>query len=283
MKSKIKITILADVELSTREIFDAFRRQTPGCKGEWKSVIGTPAVEEADYYIVMDKLPARYSYLDPDRILLFQREPPYISTDFHEHRGGRKFGYDRLHHLSIWYIRKTYDELLAMEYAPKPKALSAIVSNKTWMEGHRLRLRFIKEFARKYPLLLDLYGIGLDVAESCYKGAIGDKFEGLRDYRYSLGFENGRVENYFTEKLTDCLLSWTVPIYWGCPNIFDYFPEGAIEPVDIEATDQIDTVPAIAERPIDGARIKALEEARIKILNEYNFWPSIHRIFEEGL
>lgn len=35
--------------------------------------------------------------------------------------------------------------------------------------------------------------------------------------------ENSRQHNYFTEKLIDCLITKTIPIYYGCPNIGDYF------------------------------------------------------------
>lgn len=35
--------------------------------------------------------------------------------------------------------------------------------------------------------------------------------------------ENVRQRNYFSEKLIDALLTRTVPVYWGCPNIGDYF------------------------------------------------------------
>ena len=31
------------------------------------------------------------------------------------------------------------------------------------------------------------------------------------------------ITGYFTEKIMDCLLTKTIPIYWGCPNIADYF------------------------------------------------------------
>lgn len=31
-----------------------------------------------------------------------------------------------------------------------------------------------------------------------------------------------RREGYFTEKLLDCFLLRTVPIYWGCPNLADF-------------------------------------------------------------
>tara|TARA_A100001201_G_scaffold3086_1_gene7316 strand:+ start:2281 stop:3060 length:780 start_codon:yes stop_codon:yes gene_type:complete len=42
-------------------------------------------------------------------------------------------------------------------------------------------------------------------------------------YNYHIAMENSRHENYFTEKLIDCFLTKTIPIYYGCPNISDYF------------------------------------------------------------
>jgi hypothetical protein len=40
---------------------------------------------------------------------------------------------------------------------------------------------------------------------------------------YSVAIENSSIPNYFTEKLIDCLITKTIPIYWGCPNIDEYF------------------------------------------------------------
>jgi len=43
------------------------------------------------------------------------------------------------------------------------------------------------------------------------------------DYQFSLVIENSRQANYFSEKLIDCLITKTLPIYWGCPNISNWF------------------------------------------------------------
>ena len=40
---------------------------------------------------------------------------------------------------------------------------------------------------------------------------------------YSVAVESSSETNYFTEKLIDCLITKTIPIYWGCPNISDFF------------------------------------------------------------
>ena len=42
-------------------------------------------------------------------------------------------------------------------------------------------------------------------------------------YQYAFITENSRAANYFTEKLVDCLLMKTIPIYYGAPNIGSFF------------------------------------------------------------
>lgn len=60
-----------------------------------------------------------------------------------------------------------------------------------------------------------MYGIGFRQIET--------KMDALRDYRFSIAIENGYRINCSTEKLSDCFLTGTIPIYFGCPNIGDYF------------------------------------------------------------
>lgn len=49
-----------------------------------------------------------------------------------------------------------------------------------------------------------------------------DKKE-LFESKFSIIIENCKDKNYFSEKLIDCLLCKTVPIFWGCDNIGDFF------------------------------------------------------------
>lgn len=35
--------------------------------------------------------------------------------------------------------------------------------------------------------------------------------------------ENSKHNNYFTDRLIDCFLTKTIPIYWGCPNVDEFF------------------------------------------------------------
>lgn len=58
---------------------------------------------------------------------------------------------------------------------------------------------------------------------------ISHKSQGLRRYAFSIAMENAREDYYFTEKLIDCILMGTIPIYWGCPSIGKFFdPRGIL-------------------------------------------------------
>jgi hypothetical protein len=41
--------------------------------------------------------------------------------------------------------------------------------------------------------------------------------------QFSIAIESTKEDSYFTEKLIDCLLTKTVPIYWGASNIGEFF------------------------------------------------------------
>jgi hypothetical protein len=61
---------------------------------------------------------------------------------------------------------------------------------------------------------------GVAETDTVYPGADkGLLFESM----YSVVIENTREKNYFTEKIIDAFQSYTVPVYFGCPNIADYF------------------------------------------------------------
>ena len=40
---------------------------------------------------------------------------------------------------------------------------------------------------------------------------------------FGVAIENTQHNGYFTEKIIDCFLQKTIPIYWGCSNIGEFF------------------------------------------------------------
>lgn len=112
------------------------------------------------------------------------------------------------------------DESLFKMY-PKTKEVSIVTSNKQFIGGHIFRVQCV-DYLLKNKLNVDIYGVGFN--------EIKRKLDGLADYRYSIAIENSEIDNYFTEKILDCFLTGTIPIYKGCPNIDEFFnPSGIIK------------------------------------------------------
>jgi hypothetical protein len=89
------------------------------------------------------------------------------------------------------------------------------------------RVAFAKKILQS-DLNVDIYGNGWEnsgIVDSRIKGTLVNKKDGLIDYKFSIAIENCAEEGYFTEKLTDCILTDTTPIYYGCSNIQNYFSE----------------------------------------------------------
>tara|TARA_Y100000389_G_scaffold142829_1_gene140913 strand:- start:1265 stop:2077 length:813 start_codon:yes stop_codon:yes gene_type:complete len=98
----------------------------------------------------------------------------------------------------------------------KTKLVSMVASNKVMCEEHRVRQKIIN----KYSQLCDHYGRGFN--------PIDNKSDGIKDYCFSFAMENATYSNMFTEKITDCFMTGTIPIYYGIPNIGDFFNEEGI-------------------------------------------------------
>jgi hypothetical protein len=99
----------------------------------------------------------------------------------------------------------------------KTKLLSAIFSDKKYTTGQALRHQIVTLFKNN----IDTFGRGYF--------PLPNKIYGLKDYAFSMVIENTKQDYYFTEKLIDCFMTGTIPIYWGCPSIWKFFnPNGMI-------------------------------------------------------
>ena len=109
-----------------------------------------------------------------------------------------------------------------------------------------------------------------------------DKLDAIRGYRFHLVLENCRVPHYWTEKLSDSYLGWSFPLYVGCTNLRDYFPEKFFLALDINdpegAAQQIGQLLAI---PPDEAELAVVAEGRHLVLYVYNPWVAWARWAEK--
>ena len=104
-----------------------------------------------------------------------------------------------------------------------------IASPKDRTPGHLYRL----EVAGQLQYQLDLFGgahgsprIGEGVGPS--RDWWRSKLLALQEYRFSVVFENAIYEKYYTEKITDCFATGTIPVYWGTKSVIEDFNRDGI-------------------------------------------------------
>ena len=109
---------------------------------------------------------------------------------------------------------------------PKTKLCSMISSSKNNLSGHKFRLKTMNYINDNFKNI-DLYGNNfkhLAFSKSANTQCLSNgKINALKDYMFSVIIENSYYDYNFTEKIIDCFLSGTIPIYWGCPSIHKFF------------------------------------------------------------
>ena len=138
----------------------------------------------------------------------------------------------------------------------KSKMISMIASNKNMCEGHRDRLEWVERL--KDVDGIDFFGRGFDTE-------IDTKEEGLCDYMFSVAIENASYETYFTEKLLDCFATGTIPVYYGAPNIGDYFNKDGI----IDLTDEFDVSEELYYSKLDAVKDNLERTKKMEILEDF--------------
>ena len=147
----------------------------------------------------------------------------------------------------------------------KTKSISVVASNKAFTDGHRARLAFVERLKAYFGDEIDVFGRKIN--------GFGDKTEVLSAYRYHIAIENSSFYDYWTEKLSDAFLTLTYPIYFGCPNIVDYFDSNAVAQIDIaDDAKAISAIKRLLESDKAESAMPYLREARQKVLREHNLF-----------
>ena len=113
---------------------------------------------------------------------------------------------------------------------------SFVSSNKQMCLGHSYR-KDIYDYIKKEELDIDVYGSitgeeYFGACDRCWERGGGDgwmdKTSAISNYKFSIVMENDFYASYFTEKLTDCFASATIPIYMGSPDVYRWFDTNGI-------------------------------------------------------
>jgi len=112
---------------------------------------------------------------------------------------------------------------LEKTYEPKHFSISTVVGNKFQTKGHILRQELWAKQSQinNKEFYLGYFG-GPDNEENnpILEGGIKDP---MFYSQFHICIENCSIPNYFSEKIIDCFVTKTIPIYWGCTNIDSRF------------------------------------------------------------
>ena len=295
MKQEIKVKLVNRSSLADEE--SVYRIQSAGNEAKWGSCSFTfnPLEKNYDWLVVIDDIPkimpngVETLSCPKENTILATTEPSSIT------RYGRAFA-KQFNYLitnqdekvlphpnairsqtgNNWFYGKDYDSIVAVTHPNKTKKISTVCSNK--QQGHtihKLRYEFTKIMEKRIPEL-ERFGRGFKWIET--------KAEALDDYEFHVAIENQFAPHVWTEKLADAFLGFTVPIYFGCPNVYDYFPKESLIQIDIYDTEgsiaKIKKI--IATEGEYERRLDAVKEARRRVIEEYNLLAMINNIVENA-
>lgn len=160
----------------------------------------------------------------------------------------------------IWYGRRNGKIINPEQYKEKEKNISIVSSEKTMCDLHKVRL----ELARvcKKNKIADTYGT--------FDGGEYVSIEtSLKEYRYSIVIENYISDYFFTERLTNCFASQTIPIYLGARKIEQFFNSDGIICLNFKEIENIENILRICTKEEYERRLPAVLD-NYKEVQKYN-------------
>jgi hypothetical protein len=191
--------------------------------------------------------------------------------DYTVKRGGLEY------HLSKTRTQLT-QEPIVKSYS---ETVSSIVSSKIDDPGQFFRVNFLRYLDIKGEIKLHIFG-SPDNGFQQFQSIVvpyHQKDLTLFPYKYTFNAENNSINDYFTEKIVDAILSETLCFYWGCPNLTNYLPEKSfirIDSEDFKKSEEIIKTAILNDEY--SKRKKDILVAKKKILTELNIFPTLEKL-----
>lgn len=211
-----------------------------------------PGADPCKPVVITDTYIQRVDAINASSKIAFLLEPPGFRQSNYDYVLGNsdKFDYALSY---VDYMKKAlgkkflyyhmgYTILTPEQYkspANKTKNVSFILSPKEAATGHKLRHRILDRIKAE-NLPVDIFGLD----------GFTPKWDCLRDYRFSIVVMGEKYNSCVDEKLIDCCLAHTVPIFWGSPFLKEYFVLDAY-------CDDIDDIINETKVALDGKQIDA--------------------------
>lgn len=249
---------------------DSVKRKTPP---DYWVIINAPVLFE----------PMIHPFI-PARTVVFEMEPIrfWKELDQYEHLFLKVYSHHTEYNNVEWHLDMTMKEveIPIVKDEEKAERISAVLSEKYFDPGHIKRIQFAKYIENR--IHLDVYGKNaFEYKNYCGTLPPSDKNLGMFPYRYHFTAENHSKRNYFTEKITDAILSECLCFYWGCPNLSDYIDPRAYIVLDL---DDFEGSAQKVEEAIQNQewekRIDIIRREKHKLMRDMNFLRRLERLFD---
>ena len=190
------------------------------------------SINHIDFSLFVDDVPRKQEDLSPINILVLQEPNEYFGLHDYAIKNHQLFSF-----ILTWsdiVINNCENALFLPFGSPwvtsehdniKEFKLTHLCGKLLKTYGHMLRheilnrqneftipINFYKTYGKRFP----------------FEEATKSKIELFSNSQFAVVIENTSHNGYFTEKLTDCLMLKTIPLYWGCSDIHKYFNTEAI-------------------------------------------------------
>ncbi len=293
---KIRIKMICNW-CSCRQLCEEWKHMTKG-NYTWNNLEITWE-DNADFFVIINKPRGANEYFIPERTIVFHMEP--WCGDAGQNWGVKTWGkwaepdenvflqvrsHKNFYNNAFWQLRTTYTEFKTQPIIKHPKkVISTICSSKYFDPGHIKRIDFIK--------YMDTHGAPIDIYnhdnKHKFKNYVGPHPRGYKDagmlqYKYYFMAENNIEYNFITEKVWEPIIAECLCFYWGCPNVGDYIDPRAFIVLDL------DDIPGSFKIVMDainndewGKRLEIIRREKQKILDYFQFFPTIERVLEHDL
>jgi hypothetical protein len=149
----------------------------------------------------------------------------------------------------------------------KINLISYLTSSKVITQNHRFRHEV-------YDLLRGIYNENMAIQTHMSPPRIDRVETVLNPSMFFVTIENSCYKNLFTEKIVNCFMTKTIPIYYGCPNIGDFFDTDGILTFN-NKKELIDIVQNIDENDYY-SRIDSIEKNYILAHSHADYFDNIY-------
>lgn len=267
----------------------------------WNDIEITWEDKNIDYYVIINK-PKENDFYVKEKTIVYQMEP--LCNNHNQTWGVKTWGEwanpnpneflmvrtskNYLNNV-LWQFNLTYNYFKNEKIVKNEEllnTLSSICSSKYYDPGHIKRIDFLKYLEEKNDINFDIHiwnQDNLHVFKS-YKGKLSsyvDKHNGIIPYKYYFMCENNSEKNFITEKLWEPIICETLVFYWGCPNVDEYINPLAYVQLDMDDFEKsYQIIKESIENNLWEDRIKYIKQEKEKILDYYNFFPTLERIIK---